>query len=70
MNGVKLIQTWKKIPNYKYVPVLVLTAESGYDVMRQFLDLHTLDFIFKPFNHQTFFLQPVYEKYLKINKKD
>ena len=52
MDGLELISELRKIDNFKYTPILVLTTEGGDDKKKEGKKLGATGWIVKPFNPQ------------------
>ncbi|WP_221799285.1 response regulator [Oceanobacter mangrovi] len=50
MNGIELVKELRQLPDYKFVPVLMLTTESAGDVKMQGKQAGATGWIVKPFN--------------------
>jgi len=50
MDGITLIKELRALPNYKFVPMLMLTTESGMDKKQQGKAAGATGWIVKPFN--------------------
>ncbi len=50
MDGITLIGELRKLPNYKFVPMLMLTTESGPEKKQQGKAAGATGWIVKPFN--------------------
>jgi len=50
MDGITLVRELRSLPTYKYVPMLVLTTESGQDKKMQGKQAGATGWIVKPFN--------------------
>ncbi len=50
MDGIQLVTALRKLPNYKFVPILMLTTESGADKKTQGKAAGATGWIVKPFN--------------------
>ena len=50
MDGITLVRELRQLPTYKYVPMLVLTTESGQDKKMQGKQAGATGWIVKPFN--------------------
>ncbi len=50
MDGITLIQELRKLPNYKHVPMLMLTTESAGDKKAQGKAAGATGWLVKPFN--------------------
>ncbi|MGE0385471.1 MAG: response regulator [Gammaproteobacteria bacterium] len=50
MDGITLIQELRKLPDYKYVPMLMLTTESASDKKAQGKAAGATGWLVKPFN--------------------
>lgn len=60
MNGIDLIQNLRKMPNYKFTPIIALTTESQNDKMQEGKAAGATGWIVKPFTS---------EKLVAITKK-
>jgi two-component system chemotaxis response regulator CheY len=49
-DGIALIKDLRALPNYKFIPMLMLTTESGMDKKQQGKDAGATGWIVKPFN--------------------
>lgn len=49
-DGITLIRDLKALPNFKFVPMLMLTTESGMDKKQQGKAAGATGWIVKPFN--------------------
>ncbi len=50
MDGIELIAELRKLPSYKFVPILMLTTESSTDKKMQGKSAGATGWIVKPFN--------------------
>lgn len=50
VNGIELIQGLRAMPHYKYVPMLVLTTESGQDMKMKGKEAGATGWLVKPFD--------------------
>lgn len=50
MNGLGLIRALRERPRYRYTPILVLTTESGADLMQQGRAAGATGWLVKPFD--------------------
>ncbi|GGZ22184.1 MULTISPECIES: response regulator [Shewanella] len=50
MDGIELIRNLRELPNYKFVPMLMLTTESTSDKKQQGRAAGATGWIVKPFN--------------------
>jgi len=50
MDGITLIKELRALPNYRFVPMLMLTTESGMDKKQQGKAAGATGWIVKPFN--------------------
>ncbi len=50
MDGITLIQELRKLPNYKFTPMLMLTTESSGDKKAQGKSAGATGWLVKPFN--------------------
>ncbi len=50
MDGIELIGELRKLPNFKFTPLLMLTTESGMDKKQQGKAAGATGWIVKPFN--------------------
>jgi len=50
MDGIALIGELRKLPNYKFTPILMLTTESGTDKKQEGRKAGATGWIVKPFN--------------------
>ncbi len=50
MNGLELIGKVRKIENYKFIPILVLTTENQNNLMKEARDSGATGWLTKPFN--------------------
>ncbi len=50
MDGIELIAELRKLPNFKFTPLLMLTTESGMDKKQQGKAAGATGWIVKPFN--------------------
>ena len=50
MDGITLIQELRKLPNYKFTPMLMLTTESSSDKKAQGKSAGATGWLVKPFN--------------------
>ncbi len=50
MDGITLIKQLRTLPNYKFIPMLMLTTESGGDKKREGKAAGATGWIVKPFN--------------------
>lgn len=49
-DGISLIRELRGLPNYKFIPMLMLTTESGMDKKQQGKEAGATGWIVKPFN--------------------
>jgi two-component system, chemotaxis family, chemotaxis protein CheY len=49
-DGIELIRDLRALPNYKFIPMLMLTTEAGTDKKQQGKDAGATGWIVKPFN--------------------
>ncbi|EKD41927.1 MAG: DNA-binding response regulator [uncultured bacterium] len=52
LNGFKLIQAIRALPDYVQTPIIVLSAKILTDEERKFLMQHKIHFVMKPFEPQ------------------
>jgi len=52
MDGLTMIREVKKLDQYKYTPILVLTTESQQSVMDKGRELGATGWIVKPFDNE------------------
>ncbi len=52
LDGIGLIEQLRELPSYKYVPLLVLTTESGNDMKMRGKQAGATGWIVKPFDPQ------------------
>lgn len=50
MNGIDLVRALRAMPECKFIPMLVLTTESGQDVKQRGRDAGATGWIVKPFS--------------------
>jgi two-component system, chemotaxis family, chemotaxis protein CheY len=50
MNGIDLVRTLRSMPECKFIPMLVLTTESGQDLKQRGRDAGATGWIVKPFS--------------------
>jgi two-component system, chemotaxis family, chemotaxis protein CheY len=50
MNGLELVRNLRMIPEYKFIPVLMLTTESGQDIKQRGREVGATGWIVKPFS--------------------
>jgi len=50
MDGITLVRELRKLPEYKFVPILVLTTESGEEIKQQGRAAGVTGWIVKPFD--------------------
>ena len=50
MDGITMVKEIKKLPNYKFTPIMMLTTESGADKKQQGKAAGATGWIVKPFN--------------------
>lgn len=50
MDGIELVQHLRTLPDYKFIPILMLTTESGSDKKSQGKKAGATGWIVKPFN--------------------
>lgn len=50
MDGISLIKQLRTLPNYKFIPLLMLTTESGADKKQEGKAAGATGWIVKPFN--------------------
>lgn len=50
MDGISLIKELRQLPNFKFIPILMLTTESGGDKKMQGKEAGATGWIVKPFN--------------------
>jgi two-component system chemotaxis response regulator CheY len=53
MNGIELIRNLRQMPSYRYVPILVLTTESGTDWKQEGKAAGATGWLVKPFDPPT-----------------
>ncbi|HBT47980.1 MAG TPA: response regulator [Peptococcaceae bacterium] len=49
MDGLAVLSALKGLPEYKYVPVMVMTIDSNASVVRRAIELGAVDYLCKPF---------------------
>lgn len=49
MDGLKVLENLKFNPDYKYVPVMVVTVDSNLAVVKRAVELGAVDFLCKPY---------------------
>jgi two-component system chemotaxis response regulator CheY len=49
MDGITMVKEIKKLPNYKYTPIIMLTTESGSKKMQEGKDAGVRAWMVKPF---------------------
>ncbi len=50
MDGLETLESIRRLPNGKNVPVIFMTADDARDTKKQCLDAGAIDFIRKPFD--------------------
>ena len=50
MNGLELVRALRAMPDYKFIPVLMLTTESGQDLKQRGREAGATGWIVKPFS--------------------
>jgi two-component system chemotaxis response regulator CheY len=50
MNGIDLVKALRALPDFKFIPMLVLTTESGQDVKQRGREAGATGWIVKPFS--------------------
>lgn len=50
MNGLELVRNLRTIPEYKFIPVLMLTTEAGQDIKQKGREAGATGWIVKPFS--------------------
>lgn len=50
MNGIELVRHLRTMPDYKFVPVLMLTTESAQDIKQRGREAGATGWIVKPFS--------------------
>ena len=50
MDGISLIKELRNLPSYKFIPVLVLTTESGQDMKMKGKEAGATGWLVKPFD--------------------
>ena len=50
MDGISLIRELRKLPDYKFIPILMLTTESGSEKKQEGRSAGATGWIVKPFN--------------------
>ena len=50
MDGIELVKNLRALPNYKFIPILMLTTESGSDKKMSGKQAGATGWIVKPFN--------------------
>jgi two-component system chemotaxis response regulator CheY len=56
MGGIEMVTQIKENPNYKFIPVIMLTTESDPALKEQGKALGVKAWMLKPFNKQKFFM--------------
>jgi two-component system, chemotaxis family, chemotaxis protein CheY len=54
LDGISLIRELRSLPDYKFVPILMLTTESSEDRKQQGREAGATGWIVKPFNPERF----------------
>jgi two-component system, chemotaxis family, chemotaxis protein CheY len=67
MTGLDLIKKIREFPEYRKLPVFVLTTESSQEFQQTAIELGVLTWILKPFKPEALFA--VIEKVLKTHEK-
>jgi two-component system chemotaxis response regulator CheY len=49
MDGIAMVKAIKKLPNYKFTPIIMLTTESGSNKMQEGKDAGVRAWMVKPF---------------------
>jgi two-component system chemotaxis response regulator CheY len=49
MDGITLVRELRKLPNYRFVPILILTTETGDDMKQKGRQAGATGWIVKPF---------------------
>jgi two-component system, chemotaxis family, chemotaxis protein CheY len=52
MDGLTLVRELRALPDYKHIPILVLTTESGADLKKRAKEIGATGWIVKPFSPQ------------------
>jgi two-component system chemotaxis response regulator CheY len=52
MDGITLVQALRALPNYRHIPILILTTESGADIRKRAKESGATGWLVKPFSPQ------------------
>ena len=50
MNGIDLVRTLRALPDFKFIPILVLTTEAGQEMKQRGREAGATGWIVKPFS--------------------
>ncbi|MGI9953091.1 response regulator [Moorellaceae bacterium AZ2] len=50
MDGLAVLENLKSLPEYRYVPVMVVTVESNVSVVKRAIELGAVEYLCKPFS--------------------
>ncbi|AKX93436.1 two-component system response regulator [Moorella thermoacetica] len=50
MDGLAVLENLKRLPEYRYVPVMVVTIESNVAVVKKAIDLGAVEYLCKPYS--------------------
>ncbi|HBR17840.1 MAG: two-component system response regulator [Deltaproteobacteria bacterium RIFCSPLOWO2_12_FULL_43_16] len=64
INGLELVNFVKKNPDYKHIPLIIITTEGSEKDKEKGLSLGADEYLVKPFDPET--LQRLVKKYLKV----
>lgn len=56
MGGLDMVENIKTNPNYKFIPIIMLTTESNPDLKERGKSLGVKAWMLKPFNKEKFFM--------------
>jgi two-component system, chemotaxis family, chemotaxis protein CheY len=52
MDGITLVQALRALPNYRHIPILILTTESSADIRKRAKESGATGWLVKPFSPQ------------------
>jgi len=52
MDGLTVLDSLKRLPEYRHVPVMVVTVESKVTTIKQAIELGAVEYLIKPFSEQ------------------
>jgi CheY-like chemotaxis protein len=52
MDGLAVLENLKLLPDYRYVPVMVITVDSNLEVVKRAIELGAVDFLCKPYSFE------------------